>query len=162
YVHGLVRDEYGQKMSKSKGNAADPLDLLAAYGTDALRFTLAALSAMGRDIRLSEDRIDGYRNFVNKVWNAARFILLNPDGYAPENGRGTAHQLDTAARWIMTRFSRTVEEVRTAIDAYRFNDAATALYRFLWNEFCDWYVELAKLSLGSGDLGARAATQRTL
>jgi len=162
YVHGLVRDEYGAKMSKMKGNVKDPLELLATYGTDALRFTLAAQSAMGRDIRLSVERIDGYRNFANKIWNAARFILLNLDGYVPENGHGAPAEFDAPALWIRTRFSRTVEEVRAALDGYRFNDAAIALYRFLWNEFCDWYVELAKLSLASGDPGARAATQHTL
>ena len=159
YVHGLVRDEYGAKMSKSKGNVRDPLELLATYGTDALRFTLVAQSAMGRDIRLSLDRIDGNRAFANKVWNAARFAQMHLEDFDPTADRAAG---GPAERWIRTRLSRTVEEYRAALDGYRFNDAATAIYRFLWNEFCDWYVELAKLSLGGEDLEARRAAQQTL
>jgi valyl-tRNA synthetase len=159
YVHGLVRDEYGAKMSKSKGNVQDPLELLATYGTDALRFTLAAQSAMGRDIRLSLERIDGNRSFANKIWNAARFVLMNLADYTAGGGAGS---LAAADRWILTRLSRTVEDMRAALDSYRFNDAAQVIYRFLWNEFCDWYVELAKLSLASGDPARRRATQTTL
>ncbi len=159
YVHGLVRDEYGAKMSKSKGNVRDPLELLATYGTDALRFTLVAQSAMGRDIRLSLDRIDGNRAFANKIWNAARFVQMNLEGFDPA---APVPEPGPAERWIRTRFSRTVEEFRDALDGYRFNDAATVIYRFLWNEYCDWYVELSKLSLGSGDVAARSAAQRTL
>jgi nicotinate-nucleotide pyrophosphorylase len=160
YVHGLVRDEYGDKMSKTKGNVKDPLELLATYGTDALRFTLAAQSAMGRDIRLSVDRIDGNRSFANKIWNAARFILLNVgDGpVALADGQRGGSDAD---RWIRARLARCIDEVREAIDGYRFNDAASALYRFFWNEFCDWYVELAKMSLTPGSPG-RATTVATL
>jgi valyl-tRNA synthetase len=160
YVHGLVRDEYGDKMSKSKGNVKDPLELLATYGTDALRFTLAAQSAMGRDIRLSLDRIDGNRSFANKIWNAARFILMNVGDAQVDLAAGRSGGSD-ADRWIRARLARAIDEVRTALDAYRFNDAANALYRFFWNEFCDWYVELAKMSLG-GDAAARATTVATL
>jgi len=159
YVHGLVRDEYGAKMSKSKGNVRDPLDLLATYGTDALRFTLASQSAMGRDIRLSLDRIEGNRAFANKVWNAARFVQMHLEGFDPGAQRLPG---GPAERWIRTRLSRAIGEVRVALDGYRFNDAATAIYRFLWNEFCDWYVELAKLSLGGDDSAARTAAQQTL
>lgn len=159
YVHGLVRDEYGAKMSKSKGNVRDPLELLATYGTDALRFTLVAQSAMGRDIRLSLDRIDGNRAFANKVWNAARFAQMNLEDYDPREPRVDG---GPAERWIRTRFSRATEEFRAALDGYRFNDAATVIYRFLWNEFCDWYVELSKRSLSGADPEARRAAQQTL
>ena len=159
YVHGLVRDEYGAKMSKSKGNVRDPLELLATYGTDALRFTLVAQSAMGRDIRLSLERIDGNRAFANKVWNAARFAQMHLDDFDPASSRLAG---GPAERWIRTRFSRATEEFREALDGYRFNDAATVVYRFLWNEFCDWYVELSKLSLGGEDAAARKAAQQTL
>ncbi len=160
YVHGLVRDEYGEKMSKTKGNVKDPLELLATYGTDALRFTLTAQSAMGRDIRLSLDRIDGNRSFANKIWNAARFILLNVGDAPVELADGMRGGSD-AERWIRTRLAGCIAEVRESLDGYRFNDAASAIYRFLWNEFCDWYVELAKLSLGP-DAPGRQATLATL
>jgi len=160
YVHGLVRDEYGDKMSKSKGNVRDPLELLATYGTDALRFTLIAQSAMGRDIRLSVDRIDGNRSFANKIWNAARFVLMNVGDGPVDLDAGRRGGSD-ADRWIRARLARCTDEVRAALDGYRFNDAATSLYRFLWNEFCDWYVELAKPSLAQ-DGPARATTLATL
>lgn len=159
YVHGLVRDEYGAKMSKSKGNVRDPLELLATYGTDALRFTLVAQSAMGRDIRLSVDRIDGNRAFANKIWNAARFVHMNLEGYDPSAAAG---EDDLAGRWIRARLSRCIEEVREAVRVYRFNDASSAIYRFFWNEYCDWYLELAKPTLLGADAARRAATQRTL
>jgi valyl-tRNA synthetase len=161
YVHGLVRDEYGEKMSKTKGNVQDPLELLATYGTDALRFTLAAQSAMGRDIRLSLDRIDGNRSFANKIWNAARFVLMNA-GDAPVDLAAGRSGGGDADRWIRARLARAIDEVRAALDGYRFNDAATTLYRFLWNEFCDWYVELAKMSLYGDDAAARTTTLATL
>ncbi|MBM4245465.1 MAG: valine--tRNA ligase [Deltaproteobacteria bacterium] len=160
YVHGLVRDEYGDKMSKTKGNVKDPLELLATYGTDALRFTLVAQSAMGRDIRLSVDRIDGNRSFANKIWNAARFVLMNAGDGKIDLADGMTGGTD-ADRWIRARLARCIDEVRTALDGYRFNDAAAALYRFFWNELCDWYLELAKPSLGS-DGPERAKTVATL
>ncbi|HUK41744.1 MAG TPA: valine--tRNA ligase, partial [Candidatus Acidoferrales bacterium] len=156
YIHALVRDEQGQKMSKSKGNVVDPLDIMHEYGTDAFRFTLAAMAAMGRDIRLAEDRIAGYQNFVNKLWNATRFVLMN----LGENGEGQREfagvlsepQLNFAERWIRSRLASTIAEARSAIDTYRFNDYANILYQFTWHEFCDWYIEMSKLSL-NGSLG---------
>jgi valyl-tRNA synthetase len=145
YIHALVRDADGQKMSKSKGNVVDPLSVMDRYGTDAFRFTLAALAAQGRDIRLAEERIEGYRNFANKIWNAARLVLANLEGYDPALARrGTPSVAD---RWIKSRLTEAIAEVRKAIDTYRFNDAASAVYQFLWHEFCDWYIELIKPEL---------------
>ncbi len=156
YIHALVRDELGQKMSKSKGNVVDPLEIMSEFGTDAFRFTLAAMAAMGRDIRLAEDRIAGYQNFVNKLWNAARFVLMNlgDDGRAArDNGRALgSRDLNFAERWIRARLASTITQAREAIDAYRFNDYANVLYQFTWHEFCDWYIEMSKLSL-NGTLG---------
>ncbi len=161
YIHALVRDMEGQKMSKSKGNAIDPLEVMDQYGTDALRFTLAALAAQGRDVRLSAERIEGYRNFANKIWNAARFALLNLGDYRPALARKAAPAL--ADRWIQSRLAGTVAAVRRALAAYRFNEAAGAVYQFLWHEYCDWYVEWSKLALYRGDdPAARARTQATL
>jgi valyl-tRNA synthetase len=152
YIHALVRDEQGQKMSKSKGNVIDPLEVMAKYGTDAFRFTLAAMAAMGRDIKLAEDRIAGYQNFVNKLWNAARFVLMNVGEDAPgQNDPKSvfAHaDLNFADRWIRSRLAAAVADARAAIDSYRFNDYANVLYQFTWHEFCDWYIEMSKLSLG--------------
>jgi valyl-tRNA synthetase len=143
YIHALVRDAQGRKMSKSLGNGIDPLDMINKYGADALRFTMASLAAMGRDIRLSEERIEGYRNFVNKVWNAARFALLNLEGNKPEplalEKVSALHHV-----WILHRLEEVKAESETAINAYRFNDLAQCLYKFVWNEFCDWYLELVK------------------
>jgi len=152
YVHALVRDEEGQKMSKSKGNVIDPLDIIERYGTDAFRFTLAAFAAQGRDIKMSEKRVEGYRHFINKLWNAARFSLMHLDRRydAPPPG---AHSL--ADRWILSRLSRVTAEVSQALDVYRFNDAAAALYNFVWHEFCDWYLEAIKPAL-HGKLEPRA------
>ena len=146
YIHALVRDEKGQKMSKSKGNVIDPLVIVDEYGADAFRFTLAAFAAMGRDVRLSVDRIAGYRNFVNKLWNAARFVELKRDGEAISCEVPGAPELATS-RWIRSRFASAVADVRAALDSYRFNDAASRLYQFTWHEFCDWYIELAKVEL---------------
>lgn len=130
-------------MSKSLGNGIDPLDMINKYGADALRFTMTALAAMGRDIRLSEERIEGYRNFVNKVWNAARFALLNLEGNKPEPvALGKVSALHHV--WILHRLEEVKAESETAINAYRFNDLAQCLYKFVWNEFCDWYLELVK------------------
>ena len=157
YIHALVRDEEGQKMSKSKGNVIDPLDVMQEYGTDAFRFTLTAMAAIGRDIKLAEDRIAGYQNFVNKLWNAARFVLMNTGEHS---NRQQAHRrslasddLQFADRWIRSRLASTIGEARKAIDAYRFNDYANVLYQFTWHEFCDWYIEMSKLSL-NGTIGA--------
>jgi len=161
YIHALVRDAEGQKMSKSKGNVADPLAVMGKFGTDAFRFTLAALAAQGRDIRIPEERIEGYRNFANKIWNAARLVLSNLDGYDPKRARQGSPSV--ADRWILSRLAGTITAVRKALDAYRFNDAASAVYQFLWHELCDWYLEIAKRSLYQAeDPVARAVTQFTL
>ncbi|MBI3245740.1 MAG: valine--tRNA ligase [Deltaproteobacteria bacterium] len=163
YIHALVRDEQGQKMSKTKGNVIDPLDVMATYGTDALRFTLTAMSAMGRDIRLSADRITGYRNFANKVWNAARFVLMNQaTSYEPRATGAEPGELGLADRWILSRLQRAIQEVRQALDDYRFNEVAAAIYRFTWHEFCDWYLELSKIALDSPDEAARERTKSVL
>jgi len=161
YIHALIRDAEGQKMSKSKGNVVDPLSVMDKYGTDAFRFTLAALAAQGRDIRVAEERIEGYRNFANKIWNAARLVLTNLEGYDPALARrGTPSVAD---RWIKSRLTEAIAAVRQAIDTYRFNDAASAVYQFLWHEYCDWYLEIAKRSLYQPESpAAKAVTQRTL
>jgi valyl-tRNA synthetase len=146
YIHALVRDAEGQKMSKSRGNVIDPLEVIEKFGTDSFRFTLAAFAAQGRDIRLSEERISGYRNFANKIWNASRFTLTSLQGYDPGKPAGEA-QLTLADQWILSRANRTVAQVREGLDAYKFNEAASAVYQFLWHEFCDWYIELIKPAL---------------
>lgn len=200
YVHGLVRDADGQKMSKSKGNILDPLDLvdgidleslvakrttglmqpqlapaietatrhqfpngIPAYGTDALRYTFCSLATTGRDIRFDLGRIEGYRNFCNKLWNAARFVLLHTKGKdCGPTGNGMARSLTD--RWILTLLQQTIEQVRGAVEQYRFDQAAQALYEFIWNEFCDWYLELVKprLQMTNTSTAERRATRRTL
>jgi valyl-tRNA synthetase len=200
YVHGLVRDAEGQKMSKSKGNVLDPIDVIdgidadslvakrtsgmmqpqlaqrierqtrknypegiPAYGTDALRFTFAALAATGRDIKLDSGRIEGYRNFCNKLWNASRFVLMNTEG--EDCGLGSEPvELALADRWILSRLQRTKRAVAEAIEGYRFDQAAQAIYEFTWNEYCDWYVELCKPVLNSpaASAAARRGTRQTL
>ena len=151
YIHALVRDAQGQKMSKSKGNVIDPLTVIEAYGTDAFRFTLAAFAAQGRDIKLAEERIAGYRNFANKIWNASRFAMMNLEGFDPDAVDAGSLELSNADRWILFRLNETAGEVDEALTSYRFNDAASALYRFTWSEFCDWYIELVKDDLYKGD-----------
>ena len=166
YIHALVRDEQGQKMSKSKGNVIDPLDIMAEYGTDAFRFTLAAMAAMGRDIRLAEERIAGYQNFVNKLWNAARFVLMNRSDDAAAEIRGdralAGADLNFADRWIRSRLAATIAQAREAVDAYRFNDYANVLYQFTWHEFCDWYIEMSKLALNGTSAGDASRSKRIL
>ncbi|HEX2438992.1 MAG TPA: valine--tRNA ligase, partial [Methylomirabilota bacterium] len=160
YIHALVRDAEGQKMSKSKGNVVDPLAVMSKYGTDAFRFTLAALAAQGRDIRISDERVEGYRNFANKLWNAARLVLSNLDGYDPHGDTAPA---GLPGRWIHSRLQATITEVREALDAYRFNDGAGAIYQFLWNDVCDWYLEIAKGALyGTADPAGRNRVQHAL
>jgi len=160
YIHAIVRDEEGQKMSKSKGNVIDPLEIIERYGTDAFRFTLAAFAAQGRDIKMSDKRVEGYRHFINKLWNAARFTLMNLDRRYPIPAPG---RLSVVDRWILSRLSRTTAEVSQALDAYRFNDAAAALYRFVWHEFCDWYLEAIKPTLqGMRGADAREASLAVL
>jgi valyl-tRNA synthetase len=147
-------------MSKSKGNVVDPLEVMERYGTDALRFTLAALAAQGRDIRLSNERIEGYRNFTNKLWNAARFVLSNLEGYRPALARKAPAPL--AERWIRSRLMRTVGAVRKSLAAYRFNEAAGAIYQF-WHEYCDWYLECRSSRSTGGTIrrpGSRAGDAR--
>ena len=151
YIHALVRDELGKKMSKSLGNIIDPLEVMDKYCTDAFRFTLAAMAAQGRDIRLSEQRIEGYRNFMNKIWNAARFALPYLEGVDGDESLDRFTSFSLPERWALSRLNRTVKEVREAIETYRFNDAAQALYHFTWHEFCDWYIEYAKIPLGGDD-----------
>jgi valyl-tRNA synthetase len=162
YIHALVRDENGKKMSKSLGNVIDPLRVMDKLGTDAFRFTLAALAAQGRDIRLSESRIEGYRNFMNKIWNAARFALPYVEVLPPEAAPEVSKALTLADRWILSRLNRTVGEVRRAIEEYCFNDAAQALYQFIWHEFCDWYIEEAKIPLSGDNPEDRRSAATTL
>jgi len=145
YIHALVRDEKGAKMSKSKGNVVDPLELMDAFGADALRFTLAALAVQGRDVKIAKARVQGYRNFATKLWNATRFADMNECRLDPAFDPDTAQS--TLARWILTEAARAEGEVARYIEDYRFNDAAAAVYRFTWNTFCDWYLELAKPAL---------------
>ena len=160
YIHALVRDEKGAKMSKSKGNVIDPLGLIDQYGADALRFTLAAMAAQGRDIKLSTARVEGYRNFATKLWNAARFAehyqCRAVEGFSPSAAKSELN------RWIATEVKRTAEAVTVAIETYKFNEAAGALYRFIWNLFCDWYLELAKPVLNGDDAEARDETRATV
>ncbi len=159
YVHALVRDEHGAKMSKSKGNVVDPLGLIDEYGADALRFTLAAMAAQGRDVKLSTSRVEGYRNFGTKLWNAARFCEMNEcvrdDGFDPSDVS------ETLNRWIVGEVQKSADKITEEIEAYRFNEAANAAYRFIWNIFCDWYVELAKPLLQGDDAAAKAETRAT-
>jgi valyl-tRNA synthetase len=173
YIHALVRDEQGQKMSKSKGNVIDPLELMNKYGTDAFRFTLAAMAAMGRDIKLAEDRIGGYQSFVNKLWNAARFVQMNlsesegPTRWSVQASGSNRNaepvpDLGLADRWIYSRLAATIAEARDAIDAYRYNDYANGHYQIVWHEFSDWYIEMSKLALNVAIGDDREGARRRL
>ncbi len=159
YIHALVRDAGGAKMSKSKGNSLDPLELIDKFGADALRFTLAAMAAQGRDIKLSEQRIEGYRNFGTKLWNAARFCQMNEcavwDKYNPRANAQTVN------RWIVGETAKAAAQVTQELEARRFNEAAAVLYRFVWNVFCDWYLEFIKPLLNGEDEAAKLETRRT-
>ena len=157
YIHALVRDEKGQKMSKSKGNVIDPLDLIGNYGADALRFTLAAMAAQGRDIKLSSSRVEGYRNFATKLWNAARFAEINQCVPLSDFDPGAAKV--TLNRWIAGESERTLAAVTEAIQGFRFNEAAGAIYHFIWHVYCDWYLELIKPILAGADQDAAAETR---
>jgi valyl-tRNA synthetase len=159
YIHALVRDAEGQKMSKSKGNVIDPLHVMEQFGTDALRFTLAAMASPGRDIKLAEERIEGYRNFANKIWNAARFSLMNLDG--PRTVISPAER-PFPDRWILSRLNQTIQSVTSELEAYRFDRAANALYQFIWHEYCDWYLELIKPTLQNAASPDAPGTRQTL
>ncbi len=145
YIHALVRDEHGQKMSKSKGNVIDPLEIIEKHGADALRLTLSAFAAQGRDIRLSEQRIIGYKAFINKVWNACKFVLMNTNGYKfTENIPDNLTKID---KWILTSLKNCVENYEKSLEEYKFNEAVHYIYQFTWHEFCDWFIELSKVNL---------------
>ena len=159
YIHALVRDEKGQKMSKSRGNVIDPIELIDKYGADALRFTLVAMEAQGRDIKLSENRVEGYRNFATKLWNASRFCesheCTSSNDYSPSNLSLEVN------RWIIGELVDTTKRLDDAINAYRFNEAARVLYQFIWGTFCDWYLEFSKIPLGSSDDQSKNETKQT-
>lgn len=159
YIHALVRDAEGRKMSKSKGNVIDPLTKMSQYGTDAIRFTLASMASPGRDMKLSEDRIEGYRNFTNKLWNAARFILMHADGPTDVVPYPARSFID---HWILSRVNEITRIVNLRLEEYRFDQAAGHLYHFIWHEYCDWYVELIKPSLHDGDAPAARSTRATM
>jgi valyl-tRNA synthetase len=159
YIHALVRDEKGQKMSKSKGNVMDPLGLIDEYGADALRFTMAAMAAQGRDVKMSVSRVEGYRNFATKLWNAARFAEMNE--CVRQKGFDPKAVEETVNRWIAGEVERTAKAVTAGIEAYKFNEAAGAIYDFTWRTFCDWYLELIKPVLNGEDEDAKAETRAT-
>jgi valyl-tRNA synthetase len=165
YIHGLVRDERGEKYSKTRGNVVDPLELIDRFGADALRFTLAALTMPGSDLKLSESRTEGYRHFVNKIWNASRFVLMNlgePD-IEEKSGEVPVREFSLPDRWIRGRLNQVIRDVRESFEDYRFSETSNALYQFIWHEFCDWYVELAKFCLyQEGDERKKKLTKRTL
>jgi valyl-tRNA synthetase len=166
YIHALVRDANREKMSKTKGNVIDPIDIIGRFGTDAVRFTLASMASPGTDIAFSEARTEGNRAFANKIWNAARFLLMNVErgretGYAVTLGLGAAGAMPLETRWIVSRMSGVASEVERALGEYRFDEAANAVYQFFWGEFCDWYLELVKLRLDFAEAG-NAGTQGTL
>ncbi len=166
YLHAMVRDEHGQKMSKTRGNVIDPLDVIAQHGADALRFTLASMAAQARDIKLSLDRVAGFRAFANKIWNATRFVMMNmPEGQTPaplDLGKlDEVAGLAPADRWMLHKLDVVIEEATAALEDYRLNDAALSVYSFFWNVYCDWYIELSKSALRAGGESADA-TRRVL
>jgi valyl-tRNA synthetase len=158
-IHGLIRDEKGRKMSKTLGNVVDPLELIDAYGADALRFSMAAMAAQGSDVKFAKPRIEGYRNFATKLWNAARFAEMN--GCVPVAGFDPRAVKQTLNRWIAGETERAVKAVTEGIESYKFNEAASAVYQFVWGTYCDWYVELAKPLLTGSDEAARDETRAT-
>jgi valyl-tRNA synthetase len=164
YIHGLVRDEKGEKYSKTRGNVVDPLDLIERYGADALRFTLAALTMPGSDLKLSEARTEGYRHFVNKIWNASRFALMNLDGSVRiDQEIDEKEVVSLPDRWILRELNQTIRKVYQSLEGYKFNEASHALYQFVWHQFCDWYLELIKPFLyQEEDVGRKKVTQQTL
>ena len=159
YIHGLIRDEKGQKMSKSKGNTIDPVKIIDKYGCDALRFTMTSLCTYGgQDIKMSEERFEYGRNFANKIWNASRFVLMNLDGV--DNKEIDFDNLTIADKWILDKLNKTAKEVNENIKDFRIGEVAHVLYDFFWNSYCDWYVEIAKIQLQDAEL--KANTQRVL
>lgn len=164
YLHALVRDKHGKKMSKSTGNVIDPLEVMEQYGTDAMRFTFIAFAAQGREIKLDEERINGYRHFINKLWNGARFALMHVGGIEVAASRDMEKPADLALvhQWILSRTATTVQEVRRGLDEYHFNDVASANYQFIWHEFCDWYLEWIKADLFGNDETAKRQAQTVL
>jgi valyl-tRNA synthetase len=161
YLHGLVRDEHGQKMSKSYGNVIDPIEVMDEYGTDALRFTLLTGSTPGNDLNLAIERITANRNFANKIWNAARFLIGNLDGEQPV-GPPAREDLALPDRWILSRLHRLIETVNRLFDSYLYGEAGRQIYDFLWSEYADWYIEISKIALYAGDPGARSRTRHIL
>jgi valyl-tRNA synthetase len=159
YIHPRVVDEKGQKMSKTRGNVTDPLTLIDEFGADAMRFALAIAAAAGKDLRIGRSRVEIYRNFCTKIWNAARFCEMN--GCVRTTGFDPAKVKSTVNRWIVGELARARNDVTAALEAYRFNDAAGGLYEFVWNVYCDWYLEFIKPVLGSSDEAAKAETRAT-
>ena len=160
-MHGLVRDAQGRKMSKSLGNGIDPIAVIDKYGADALRFSLEMGVSPGADVRMSEEKIESFRNFVNKIWNASRFVLMNLEGFTPE-GVPNADELELCDKWILTKFQETAREITDDLEKFELGLAATKLYDFMWSNFCDWYIELAKQGLNGGDEQRKKATQEVL
>ena len=160
-MHGLVRDAQGRKMSKSLGNGIDPIAVIDKYGADALRFSLEMGVSPGADVRMSEEKIESFRNFVNKIWNASRFVLMNLEGFMPE-GVPNADELELCDKWILTKFQETAREITDDLEKFELGLAATKLYDFMWSNFCDWYIELAKQGLNGGDEQRKKATQEVL
>jgi len=160
YIHGTILDEQGRKMSKSLGNGIDPLDIISTYGADAMRFSLVVLSTEGQDLKLSESKFEMGRNFCNKLWNATRFAMMNLEG-APDETKDKHRTL--ADRWILNRLQTTINSLRESMDDYKFSLAAQTLYHFIWNDFCDWYLEATKLAMSDGvEPKTKAASQATL
>jgi len=162
YIHGLIRDKFGNKMAKTKGNVVDPLDLIAKYGADALRFGLAIQTVPGSDIKFNEKRIEGYKHFANKIWNASRYVLMNlPEGFEVEDPTNL-ESLKATDKWILYRLNETVQKVRKGLDSYDLSNAAKALYTFFWDLYCDWYIEFSKERVYKGDDADKKAALNTL
>jgi valyl-tRNA synthetase len=160
-IHGLVRDANGIKMSKSLGNGIDPLEVIDQYGTDAMRYMVSTGSTPGQDLRFRWERVEAARNFINKIWNAARFVIMNLEDFRVED-IDLSGNLNTADRWILTRLQEVTAEVTKQLNSYHFNEAGQALYEFVWDEFCDWYIEFSKLSLYGDDAAAKQTTRAVL
>ena len=166
YIHGLIRDSQGRKMSKSLGNSIDPVEMIDQYGADALRFTLMSQMATGKDLKFSVQRLEGYRNFMNKLWNATRFSLSNMEGFeAPQDGENTTvapESLSTADKWLIHQTGLVEEAMNKHLEEFRFSDAANTIYSFVWHEFCDWYLEFSKPILYGNDVEQKKVTQLVL